>query len=159
MVPILYAAATEQGALSETVFHDVPSGGGLIDRTRLRGRRLFKMSPVRDLALASFTGHGLRRLGVTRSDMVECGPKHYPETVVWAEAVHRDPARAWDGITWMSRQDDTSRAVVLFGDRVSHDDLHLTADDTSSLDAGRTFDKIARIAADLNIAITGLPFN
>lgn len=159
IVPTLYGAATEQGALSESVFHDIPGGGGAVDASRLQGRRLFRLVPTRDLTLAAFTSHGLRRLGLTRVGMIESGPRHYGETTAWAQAVHRDPARVWDGITWMSRQDDTSQAVVLFGDRVSEPDLQLAESDGSPLDAGRAFDRIARLAADLDIVIIGLPFH
>lgn len=151
-----YAAQNLQGALSESVFHDVPAGGGVVDVARLRGQHVFTVTPVRKLKVAAFTTIGLRRLGLNRAQLIDPGPRHYPRTALWAQSVHQHPER-FDGITWVSRQDDTSAAVVLFGDRVAPADLELRAEEP--LLAAEMFDHVLRLAADLKIAVIGLPFS
>jgi hypothetical protein len=119
MVPILYAAEHPDGALAETVFHDVPARGPAkrIRKPVLKGLVLSALSPSRDLSLAQLFGFGLRRLGMTRRDLIEASEKQYPRTTAWARALHRCDEKI-DGLVWVSRQNDDVRSVVLFGDRV-----------------------------------------
>lgn len=62
----------------------------------------------------------------------------YPATR--ASAIHRGHPQV-QGLSWVSRQDDTARAVVLFGDRVpagalvSNEDSRSLADDPAAYDA------------------------
>lgn len=64
----------------------------------------------------------------------------YPATRAWAAAIHRGHPQV-QGLSWVSRQDDTARAVVLFGDRVpagalvSNEDSRSLADDPAAYDA------------------------
>ena len=126
-VSTLYGSDTPDGALSETVFHDVPvrGSGRAIRQATLRGLLLSTLAPRRDLRLAQLHGHGLRRVGVSRNELIECEAAGYARTRRWAEALHRCPAEP-DGLIWVSRQHDTSRAVVLFGDRVDRDNLEVS---------------------------------
>jgi hypothetical protein len=71
----------------------------------------------RDLTLVQLSGPGLSRLGVTRSELIETGAEDYSETVAWAQALHAH-RETIDGLIWVSRQNDESHALVLFGDRV-----------------------------------------
>jgi hypothetical protein len=118
-VPILYAAEHPDGALAETIFHDVPARGPAkrIRRSSLRPLVLSALSCARDLSLAQLFGFGLRRLGVTRPELIETSKKRYPRTTAWARALHRSDEKV-DGLVWVSRQNDEARSVVLFGDRV-----------------------------------------
>lgn len=119
VVPILYAAEHPDGALAETIFHDVPARGPAkrIRRSVLNPLVLSAISPSRDLSLAQLFGFGLRRLGVTRRELIEASKKQYSRTAAWARALyHCDPKI--DGLVWVSRQNDGVRSVVLFGDRV-----------------------------------------
>jgi hypothetical protein len=79
---------------------------------------------TRDLVLAQLHGHGLRRLRVSRKDLLDGGPRSYPATVLWAQALHRCRTRI-DGLVWVSRLHDTSLALILFGDRVQRADLEI----------------------------------
>jgi hypothetical protein len=121
-VPTVYGSDTEDGALSETVFHDVPVKGPArrILVSRLLDRVVSTVLPLRDLSLVQLHGYGLRRLGVRRRELIETEADQYHRTVLWARALHLWPGRA-DGLVWVSRQHDTSRAAVLFGDRVDAD--------------------------------------
>ena len=135
-MPALYAATTVAGALSESVFHDVPyrGRGKRILAGRLAGLALSTLIVVEPIRLALVAGLGLRRLGMRRRDLVEGGPGSYVQTAGWALALHGCPA-APAGLLWTSRQDDTANALVLFGGRVSGGGL-LVASDPLPLDTG-----------------------
>lgn len=135
-IPTLYAATTVAGALSESVFHDVPyrGRGKRILAGRLTGLALSTLIVVEPIRLAMLAGLGLRRLGVRRRDMIESGPGSYGQTAAWALSLYGCPA-ASAGLLWTSRQDDTASAVLLFGDRVTESTL-LVASDPVPLDAG-----------------------
>ncbi|WP_378144470.1 RES family NAD+ phosphorylase [Cnuibacter sp. UC19_7] len=121
-VPSLYAADTEIAALAETLLHDIPVTGGLLPLDSYAPYVLSLIRPRRPLRLASFLGTGLRRLRVGASDLTTTEASEYPRTVRWAEAAH---AAGFDGVAYMSRQMNTSRAVALFGDRVTSSDLEV----------------------------------
>ena len=125
-IPTLYGSNTLDGALSETVFHNIPIRG------RQRGLRLATLHSLllstlaskRDLQLAQLTGHGLRRLRMTRSELIDCESDQYARTRRWAETLYQSNPQL-DGLVWVSRQHDTSLAVVLFGDRIDRQDLDI----------------------------------
>lgn len=120
VVPTIYGADLSEGALSETVFHDVPVRGP--------GRRIFRkalvpmvmstINPIRDLRLAELHGAGLGRLSTTHGELIETGAKQYPRTALWGQALY-DHAGAFDGLIWRSRQFNDSLALMLWGDRVA----------------------------------------
>ncbi|MFL6258701.1 MAG: RES family NAD+ phosphorylase [Thermoanaerobaculia bacterium] len=119
LVPILYAAEHPDGALAETIFHDVPVRGPAkrIRRSSLAPLVLSPVSPSRDLSLAQLFGFGLRRLGVSRRELIEVSKKQYPRTTAWARALYLSDENI-DGLIWVSRQNDGVQSIVLFGDRV-----------------------------------------
>ncbi len=119
VVPTLYAAEDVEGTFSETVFHNVPvrGPGKRIRRARLKHLVLSALICHRDLRLAQLFGFGLRRLGLSRLKLIEASKGQYPRTAAWAQALH-DCDEHLDGLIWVSRQNDGTRSVVLFGDRV-----------------------------------------
>jgi len=82
------------------------------------------LAPRHDLKLVQLHGFGLRRLKLSRTDLIESDSSQYERTAAWARALH-----GWNeevhGLIWVSRQHDTSLALVLFGDRVSRGDLEV----------------------------------
>lgn len=124
VVPTLYAAEDLEGAFSETIFHNVPvrGPGKRIRKIELRPLVVSTLVCRRDLKLAQLFGFGLRRLGITRLKLIEASKSQYPRTAAWAQALHGCGERV-DGLVWVSRQNDGTRSVVLFGDRVSESDL------------------------------------
>jgi RES domain len=124
IVPGLYGGIDHAGALAESVFHDVPVRGPRkrvgLSSIRAGTMCLSTVVPTRDLTLASAHGLGLTRLGMTRRDLIET--RRYAPTAAWGQAFCDDD-REWDGIVWMSRQADSSRAVLLFGGRVQPAEL------------------------------------
>jgi hypothetical protein len=114
VVPVLYAADTEECALAESLLHDVPVAGGRLTYDAYADSVLGRLVVRLDLRLASLRGLGLRRLGVSARQLTDTDASEYPRTVAWAAAAH---AAGFDGLAWTSRLCDDARAVVLFGDR------------------------------------------
>lgn len=152
-VPTLYASSTIQGALSESAFHDVPFRGPAkrILISRLHGSALSPLALNTPLQLVQLAGPGLRRLGVKRRQIIEGGPRTYARTTEWAAALH-DSASAPAGLTWMSRQDDTARAYVLFGDRVDSREL-IALSGPMPLDVSPGLDFVEQAAVEAGITV------
>ena len=120
VVPYLYGGSTREGAIFETVFHNVPidAPDKFVDLADFANRAHGQIVPQRDLRLVNLTTDGLHRLKVPKSVLIASAPIDYPDTAKWAEAFHRQLPDV-DGLFWMSRQRDRDQALVLFGDRVS----------------------------------------
>lgn len=121
-VPVWYGAATAIAAVCESILHDVSPRATLVPRDRWVGRVESRIVTRRELHLAQFHGVGLRKLRVSPEQLTTTVAATYHQTVRWADAAHevRPPL---DGLVWMSRQCNSDPAVMLFGDRVSADDL------------------------------------
>lgn len=115
-VPLLYAAGTPQGALAESLLHDVPVSGGLLLPSAYQRVVMGRLRITAPLRLARLRGLGLRRLGVEARQLTDTPASAYPRTVAWAEAAHR---AGLDGLEWTARLCDDTPAVVLFGDRAA----------------------------------------
>jgi RES domain len=152
-VPTLYAADHLEGALSETVFRDVPvrGPGKRLRRSVLEPLAASTLVCERDLILAQLFGFGLRRLGVTRLELIESESDQYPRTRAWAKALHACDARV-DGLIWVSRQHDGTRSVVLFGDRVPSSALR-TIGNSLPLKDGPGYDAVLNAADRAGIVL------
>jgi hypothetical protein len=124
VVPTIYGASDFAGAVSETVFHEVPVRGP--DRRILRSQIdqwvWSEVAPARDLQLVALHGTGLRRVQVAHGELIESGASDYADTVPWAVALY-GTASAPDGLCWRSRQHNDAFALMLFGTRVAETDL------------------------------------
>jgi hypothetical protein len=88
-LPVLYGAGDVDGALSETVFHGVPIRGSKhLAHAQLVHRLVVALVARRDLILVDLTSDGLRRLGLTRGELIESDSRSYPRTAAWARALH-----------------------------------------------------------------------
>lgn len=143
-IPTLYGGSSFACAAMETVFHDVPFAPGLktVDKRQLDGHAYSVVRPRTDLQLADLSHIALRKLGISRSQLIDTEKNCYPQTQLWAQAIHAQ-FPAIQGLCWVSRQDDTARALMLFGDRLQPDTLEpygqsqsLIATDHSSGDGG-----------------------
>ncbi len=75
------------------------------------------------LHLVDLSSVPLRRLGVTSKQLIDTEKDQCPASRKWAEATLRQyPDVQW--LSWVSGQDDSARAVVLFGDRISEGAFH-----------------------------------
>lgn len=155
-VPTIYGSDTFEGALSETVFRKVPARGPAkaIRQSVLMPILSCTLVPRRPLRLVQLRGFGLRKLGLTRAQLIESDADHYPATRAWASAIHAAVADA-DGLIWMSRQHDTSAALVLFATRVERSVLTVIAPPRSLYPpSGAWQDVIAAAeAADITILV------
>jgi hypothetical protein len=124
VVPTMYGADDLWGAVSETVFHEVPVRGPnrRILRSEIDRWMWCELAPTRDLDLVKLHGTGLRRIQVTHGELIECDAAHYADTVPWSDVLY-DSESAPDGLCWRSRQHNDSLAIMLFGTRVAEADL------------------------------------
>ena len=150
-IPTLYAADEIDGALSESVFRDITGSVGHIHRADLDPLRLSRLVLEVDLRLVDLTGLALRRLGLTRGQLIEAPARSYGKTARWAETLHEACASA-HGLMWVSRQLDTARAVVLFGDRV-RPSWQRPDGPAEPLGGGRGFPRVCAAAGRANIAV------
>ena len=121
VIPTLYAGTTLDCALMETVFHDVPFVAGPKNwskATHVAGKVYSQIILSRNVALIDLSAVPLRKLGISRKELIECDGSQYPETRAWALALHDQYPNA-EGLTWTSRQADPARALVLFEDRLT----------------------------------------
>jgi len=135
VIPTLYAGTTLDCALMETVFHDVPYvvGPKMLSKAKhVTGRSHSSLRFCIDLTLIDLSTISLRRLGISRSELIDSDASHYNETREWAVALH-DQYPAAQGLKWTSRQDDTATALILFGDRVDGSAFELTGGPVSLL--------------------------
>lgn len=149
-IPTLYAADKINGALSESVFRDI-TAGGRVHREDLRPLLLSRLIQETELQLIDLTGLALRRLGLTRAQLIEAPPRLYRDTARWAEALH-SACPAAHGLMWVSRQFDTAKAIVLFGDRVAERVLR-DEENSEPLHRGRGFQRVCQAAALANITV------
>jgi hypothetical protein len=154
-VPTLYGADLVQGALSETVFHDVPVRGTArrIQRKALLPMIRSTVFPKRDLRLVQLHGAGLRRLRVSHAELIECAARHYDRTAAWAQALYDHADH--DGLVWRSRQFNDSYVVMLWGGRVDRfQDLGIDPDTAPlPLCAGVGFDEVQQLADQSGITV------
>lgn len=153
IVGTLYGADDDAGAISETAFHDVPVG---VERPLIRLSALtpFVVSTVaarRKLRLASLHGHGLRRLGATRAQLIDSDADQYPSLAAWGQALHDCPAEP-DGIAWRSRHYDDAYAVLLFADRVPRRELEVVVPPVP-LVVGRGRERLFQLAERAGITL------
>lgn len=152
VVSVLYVAETEEAAVSESIFHDLPLTGARVFPEDYLNRVAGRVTCDRDLRLAQFAGGGLRRLGARPATLTDTDADTYADTVRWAEA-------AWthtecDGIIWMSRQVNTSRAIVLFGDRVMSSSLRQDPSYARAFANPEDMEWLAELCAQVKVSFT-----
>lgn len=113
-VPVLYASATEEAAVAETLLHDIPVSGGILPYDRYARTVMARLHVARPIKVGVLHGLGLRQLTVTAGELTAGGADTYPDTVTWAQAAHDFGC---DGLVWMSRLCNDAKAYVFFGDR------------------------------------------
>lgn len=121
IIPTMYVATTVQAALMETVLHDAPapSAGFILTLDPATDpRRISRLQSTAPLTLADLSTVGLRRLGVSRSDVVDSDKTHYQVTRQLATWVYANCPDV-QGLAWTSRQDDSAQALVLFEPRLA----------------------------------------
>lgn len=152
-IPTLYAGTTLPCALMETVFHDVPHTAGFksFDKAKLNGQVHSTVRLDAALQVVDLSSVPLRKLGVTRKQLIDTEKDQYPATRRWAMALYSQCSRA-QGLFWVSRQDDTARAVVLFGDRIAEGALQPGSSSYSLTEDAGTYDVVLDLAERIGVA-------
>jgi hypothetical protein len=157
VIPTIYAGTTLDCALMETVFHDVPFAAGpkmLSKATHVAGKVYSQLALSRNLELIDLSAIPLRKLGISRKDLIECDGTQYSQTRAWAVALHGQYPNA-EGLAWTSRQADPARAFVLFGDRVGGSAFGVTSSPTSLLlSDGSAILEVLTLAQRLGVLLT-----
>jgi hypothetical protein len=154
-IPTIYGGTSFDCAAMETVFHDVPFAAGLksVRKSKIRGHHYSNVLPATDLVLADLSSTALRNLGIKRRELIESEKDVYPQTRDWAEAIHAQCPDV-QGLCWISKQDDTARAIVLFEDRMPS----LLTSAAASLDLVTdiaTYANLVTLARTIGVKITG----
>lgn len=109
-----------------------------------------RLVPLADLCLAELHGHGPAMIGASAGDLF--GPLGFYEvTAAWAKAIRWGTPRA-QGLVWMSRQDDTARALMLWGDRVDSGVLQPVGT-AEPIDTGPGLRRVEAFAAGVRIVL------
>jgi hypothetical protein len=154
IIPTLYAGTTEDCALMETVFHDVPFKAGFkpLSLSKMTGKVHSRLILKSDLLLVDLSTIALRKLGLKRVQLIDTTKAHYPQTRKWAEALYAAFADA-QGLRWTSRQDDQANAILLFGTRVSSSHLAIDSPSTPALVEGIASAAIINLAIRLGVTL------
>lgn len=141
----------------ETIFHDVPFAPGPKNwskTTHIAGKVYSQLLLSRDLALIDLSAIPLRKLGISRVELIESDGSNYAETRAWALALH-DQYPAAEGLTWTSRQADPARAVVLFEDHFAGPAMTALHNPISLLQAdGSAASEVINLAQRLGVLLT-----
>ena len=139
-IPTLYASNSRRGAIAEILLHDAPfpASGYLHDFQRDRDSHLqLSAIQVPQLLLANLTATGLTGAGLEVHDLFGTEAPDYLRTQAWAHHIWANYKEA-QGLLWMSRRDNTSQVIMLFGDRVAVADggstKHVTAYEAETMD-------------------------
>lgn len=154
LIPTLYAAVTFEAAAMESVFHDVSHAPGFkhYDKRKLEGQLHSEVKVERELKLADLSSVALRKLGVQRKQLIDTEKSQYPATHRWAEAIHAQHPDI-QGLSWISRQDDSARAVMLFGDRIPKRSLQQVGESRSLLKDEHAYGQLLNLADRIGVDI------
>lgn len=124
-IPVWYAASTPEGAVAESLLHDIPvSTAGDLLAAQFQGRRISAVDPIRPLRLIRLDTDGLRALRLAPTDVTETEADTYRRSAAIAQELH--DTTDTDGLAWVSRRRNIDCAVVLYADRISGSELSAT---------------------------------
>lgn len=149
----------------ETVFHELPTPSNrfLFNLKQLIGLQLSILKPNRNLKLASLDPLSLRKLGKTRTDIIESDSSRYPETRQLADDIFNQYP-ALDGIIWPSKQHGDN-ALMLINDNTQSGDLILKKTEPLIIANAamkklyQLADKLGVILIDEQITLDGIKLN
>jgi hypothetical protein len=152
VIPTWYGARTVACAMMETVLHDIPAPPTdyILDVERLRDAdiRISRIRCKRVLSLVDLSSKGLKRIGLYRRDLIDTPVQEYDHSREWAIRLHtQTPAQ---GLLWTSRQDDSAKALVLFGDRIPESAFKVEID-RARLYEGEHLDALLNLAEHVGI--------
>ena len=124
VVPVLYAASSQEASIFETLFHDAHVKGAKHQTLPLKAlqKHYGTWMTARELKLATLHAPDLARFGMTVDQLTATNAMYYPQTARWAEAIHQTHPDI-QGLEWTSYRAGPDKAWMLFGDRLSSADL------------------------------------
>ncbi|WP_268760397.1 RES domain-containing protein [Caballeronia mineralivorans] len=84
--------------------------------------------------------------------LIDTEKDQYPATRKWAEAIHQQCPEA-QGLSWVSRQDDSARAFVLFGDRIADSTLQQKGVSRSLIEDADAYTEALDLAERIGVEI------
>lgn len=156
IIPVLYGGSTMDCALMETVFRDVPytSGPKSVDKARLEDVVHSIVFSKTDLKLIDLSNVALRKLGIDRTHLIDTTKAHYPETRKWAATLYQQFPQC-QGLRWISRQDDSAEAILLFGSRIPARTLAVAEAAAPLLVRGFAALPVLHLARRIGVKMTG----
>jgi hypothetical protein len=153
IVPTLYGSDVHDGALCETVFHDLDlqDPAPSILRVALLTQILAPVTPAKDLRLAALTDPEIKRLRVTHGQLIDANADEYPVTAAWGQAIYDHPAR-FDGIVWNSRQHGATLSVMLWSSRAGAVEVGASAA-PEPLFVGPGYDRVVALANAMDVVV------
>lgn len=157
IIPTIYLGTTNECALMETAFHDVPhtKGTKVIFKDRLESLQHSQVTLNEDLVVVDLSARGLRKMGFKKTEIIETEADKYPVTRAIAEQIHAENSEV-QGLQWVSRQDDTAKALVLFGDRVAKNVIQKVGKSKSLTNDQDTYAKVLDLAEEIGVSIINL---
>ncbi len=159
VVPTAYVAQDQETAIAEAILRGISALDAGVPRRRLfnlevMGLDMARLRTTRPLRLVRLHGLGLTHLNLLREHVIDCPESEYAYTAAWAQALYGIPSRP-HGLAWTSRQNDTSRAFVLWsGARVRPAWLQQDGDPVA-LHRDPGLDLIRRVCADAGVDFEG----
>lgn len=152
VIPTLYLAETFDVSVMETVFHDVPYASGFksIAKSKLINLVHSRVTINVDLNLVDLTAKPLRKLGIKPEQIVTSEKIDYPFSRAVAKEIYIKNPEV-QGIRWMSRQDNTHSAYVLFEDRVPEMAIEIVGNSRKLID--EAFDDVIEVAEKIGVHI------
>ena len=121
-VAFLYGGDSVNAALMETVFHEapIPSAKAVLTERGIEARRwaITRIEATQPLVLVDLTSPGLRRNGLSPSDLIDTNAGSYPVTQQFARDLYLQFPAA-QGIRWVSRLYNGGVCTVLWDDRIA----------------------------------------
>lgn len=152
VIPTWYGARTLACAMMETVLHDVPAPPTdyILDIERLREAdiRISRLRCKRALSLVDLSSKGLKRIGLERRDIIDTSVAEYERSREWAVRLHTQTEA--QGLLWVSRQDDSAKALVVFGDRIAESAFNIEID-RERIYEGEHLDALLELAEHVGI--------
>jgi hypothetical protein len=155
VVPTAYAARDQETAIAETILRGVSAlNRGTprrrLFRTEVAGLDMVTLRTTRRLQLARLHGLGLLRLQLLREHIIDCPESEYDYTADWAQALYATRRRP-HGLSWTSRENDSSRAYMLWGGSRVRSGWLTQDSDTVALDRDPGLDLVRQVCADAGI--------
>lgn len=150
-VDTYYLASTVAGAYMESILHDVPIPGGVLQTSKLAYCHLAEIELTGALTAVSFHSNYLGKMGLSRVGLIECLPDEYVRTRPWAQAAYRQVSGA-QAIAYGARRDDSARCLMLFRQRMSAVPFRVISDECVA-DAPARRQAIIALAVSLGLHV------